>query len=80
MRARAVRCADAELSGLSRFQPSAPQVELCTSLLLVGSARRSRHVAHMPIARHAVLASSFGLRFQGERHFVSAARTRSAQR
>lgn len=30
---------------------------------------------HMPVARHAILASSFGLRFQGEGYFLTDART-----
>jgi len=30
---------------------------------------------HMPVVRHAVLASSFGLRFQGEGYFLTDART-----
>ena len=30
---------------------------------------------HMPVVRHAVIASSFGLRFQGEGYFLTDART-----
>ena len=30
---------------------------------------------HMPVARHAIIASSFGLRFQGEGYFLTDART-----
>lgn len=32
---------------------------------------------HMPVVRHAVIASSFGLRFQGEGYFLTDARTHS---
>ncbi|MEQ8660390.1 MAG: serine protease, partial [Gammaproteobacteria bacterium] len=30
---------------------------------------------HMPVVRHAVMASTFGLRFQGEGYFLTDART-----
>jgi len=52
------------------------RVEVGTSLLVVGfplGFHDSLH--HMPVVRHAVIASSFGLRFQGEGYFLTDART-----
>lgn len=52
------------------------QVEVGTSLLVVGfplGFHDSLH--HMPVVRHAIVASSFGLRFQGEGYFLTDART-----
>ena len=52
------------------------QVEVGTALLVVGfplGFHDSLH--HMPVVRHAVVASSFGLRFQGEGYFLTDART-----
>jgi S1-C subfamily serine protease len=52
------------------------QVEIGSSLLVVGfplGFHDSLH--HMPVARHAVIASSFGLRFQGQGYFLTDART-----
>lgn len=52
------------------------QVELGTSLLVVGFPLGFHDTLHhMPVARHAVVASSFGLRFQGEGYFLTDART-----
>lgn len=51
-------------------------VEVGTSLLVVGfplGFHDTRH--HMPVVRHAIAASSFGLRFQGEGYFLTDART-----
>jgi S1-C subfamily serine protease len=55
-----------------------PQVhiEVGTSLLVVGfplGFHDSLH--HMPVVRHAVIASSFGLRFKGQGYFLTDART-----
>lgn len=52
------------------------QIEVGSSLLVVGfplGFHDSLH--HMPVVRHAVVASSFGLRFQGEGYFLTDART-----
>ena len=52
------------------------QVEVGTSLLVVGFPLGFHDTLHhMPVVRHAVVASSFGLRFQGEGFFLTDART-----
>lgn len=52
------------------------QVPIGTSLLIVGFPLGFHDTLHhMPVARHAVVASSFGLRFQGEGYFLTDART-----
>jgi len=52
------------------------QVEIGTSLLVVGFPLGFHDTLHhMPVARHAVVASSFGLRFQGKGYFLTDART-----
>lgn len=51
-------------------------IEIGTSLLVVGfplGFHDTRH--HMPVVRQAIIASSFGLRFQGEGYFLTDART-----
>lgn len=51
-------------------------IEVGTSLLIVGFPLGFHDTLHhMPVARHAVIASSFGLRFQGEGYFLTDART-----
>jgi S1-C subfamily serine protease len=51
-------------------------VEVGTSLLVVAFPLGFHDTLHhMPVARHAVIASSFGLRFQGEGYFLTDART-----
>jgi hypothetical protein len=53
-----------------------PQVEVGTSLLVVGFPMGFHDTLHhMPIVRHAVNASSFGLRFGGQGYFLTDART-----
>lgn len=52
------------------------QVEVGTTLLVVGfplGFHDSLH--HMPVVRHGINASSFGLRFQGQGYFLTDART-----
>ncbi|MBK7664127.1 MAG: trypsin-like peptidase domain-containing protein [Sterolibacteriaceae bacterium] len=57
---------------LGRFD----QVEVGSSLLMVGFPLGFHDTLHhMPVVRHAVIASSFGLRFQGEGYFLTDART-----
>jgi S1-C subfamily serine protease len=54
------------------------QVEVGSALLVVGfplGFHDSLH--HMPVVRHAIVASSFGLRFQGKGYFLTDARTHS---
>lgn len=52
------------------------QVEVGTSLLVVGFPLGFHDTLHhMPVVRHAVIASSFGLRFQGQGYFLTDART-----
>lgn len=52
------------------------QIEVGTSLLVVGFPLGFHDTLHhMPVARHGVIASSFGLRFQGEGYFLTEART-----
>jgi len=55
---------------------SLDQVMVGTSLLVVGFPLGFHDTLHhMPVVRHAVVASSFGLRFQGEGYFLTDART-----
>lgn len=52
------------------------QVEVGTTLLVVGFPLGFHDTLHhMPVVRHAVNASSFGLRFQGKGYFLTDART-----
>ena len=52
------------------------QVEVGTSLLVVGFPLGFHDTLHhMPVVRHAIVASSFGLRFQGKGYFLTDART-----
>ena len=52
------------------------QVEVGTSLLVVGFPLGFHDTLHhMPVVRQAVIASSYGLRFQGKRYFLTDART-----
>ena len=51
-------------------------VEAGTSLLVVGFPLGFHDTLHhMPVVRHAIIASSFGLRFQGEGYFLTDGRT-----
>jgi hypothetical protein len=54
------------------LQPPTPEVEVGASLLVVGfplGFYDTRH--HLPVVRHAIVASSFGVRFQGEGYFLT---------
>jgi len=52
------------------------QIEVGTSLLVVGFPLGFHDTLHhMPVARQATVASSFGLRFQGKGYFLTDART-----
>ncbi len=51
-------------------------IEIGASLLIVGFPLGFHDTLHhMPVVRHSVLASSFGLRFQGQGYFLTDART-----
>jgi len=51
-------------------------VEVGSSLLVVGFPLGFHDTLHhMPVVRHAIVASSFGLRFQGQGYFLTDART-----
>lgn len=51
-------------------------IEVGTSVLIVGFPLGFYDTLHhMPVVRHAVVASSFGLRFQGQGYFLTDART-----
>ncbi len=70
-----------ETAVYSAFSPQhlyAPeeQVEVGSRLLVVGFPLGFHDTLHhMPVVRHAILASSFGLRFQGMGYFLTDART-----
>lgn len=54
----------------------ADQVEVGSSLLIVGFPLGFHDTLHhMPVVRHAIVASAFGLRFQGQGYFMTDART-----
>lgn len=56
-------------------QPSV-QTEVGSALLIVGFPLGfGDTLHHMPVVRHAILASSFGLRFKGQGYFLTDART-----
>lgn len=58
------------------LQAPSDQIEVGTSLLVVGFPLGFHdHLHHMPVVRHAIVASSFGLRFQGQGYFLTDART-----
>lgn len=57
------------------YGPTEP-IEVGSSLLIVGFPLGFHDTLHhMPVVRHAVIASSFGLRFQGLGYFLTDART-----
>lgn len=58
------------------LQSPGDRVEVGTTLLVVGFPLGFHDMLHhMPVVRQAVVASSFGLRFQGEGYFLTDART-----
>ena len=68
-------------TNLRAFTPAhlpgpADQIEVGSSLLVVGFPLGFHDTLHhMPVVRQAAIASSFGLRFQGEGYFLTDART-----
>jgi hypothetical protein len=61
---------------LEHLQQPLHDFEVGTSLLIVGFPLGFHDALHhLPVARHAVVASSFGLRFQGQGVFLTDART-----
>ena len=75
------RCALPETTVYRAFSPNhlhspSDTVEAGTPLLIVGFPLGFHDALHhMPVVRHAVVASSFGLRFQGQGYFLTDART-----
>ena len=62
--------------GPQHLLSSLDQVEVGSSLLIVGFPLGFHDALHhTPVVRHAIIASSFGLRFQGEGFFLTDART-----
>jgi hypothetical protein len=60
----------------AHLQASLEEVEVGTPLLIVGFPLGFHDTLHhLPVVRHAVVASSFGLRFQGQGYFLTDART-----
>src|SRR5271165_1296868 len=60
----------------AHLQGSLQEVEVGASLLIVGFPLGFHDALHhLPVVRHAVIASSFGLRFQGLGYFLTDART-----
>ena len=75
------RAALPEMMTYCAFTPShllrpVDRIEIGTSLLVVGFPLGFHDTLHhMPVARQAAVASSFGLRFQGQGYFLTDART-----
>lgn len=60
----------------THLQVELSQVEVGTGLLVVGFPLGFHDtVHHLPVVRHAVIASAFGIRFQGQGFFLTDART-----
>jgi len=60
----------------AQLQGSLQEVEVGSSLLIVGFPLGFHDTLHhLPVVRQAVIASSFGLRFQGQGYFLTDART-----
>ncbi len=60
----------------AHLQESLENIEVGTGLSIIGFPLGFHdELYHMPVARHAVVASSFGMRFQGKGFFLTDART-----
>ena len=67
----AIRCFTTD-----HLQSTLDEVEVGSALLVVGYPLGFHDVIyHLPVVRHAVIASSFGIRFQGQGFFLTDART-----
>jgi S1-C subfamily serine protease len=67
---------DIECFTPAHLQRSLDEVEVGSSLLVVGFPLGFHDTLHhLPVVRHAAIASSFGLRFQGQGFFLTDART-----
>ena len=61
---------------MSHLQDSLAEVEVGTGLLIVGFPLGFHDTMHhLPVVRHAVISSAFGVRFQGQGFFLTDART-----
>ncbi len=61
---------------MDHLQDSLAEVEVGTGLLIVGFPLGFHDTMHhLPVVRHAVISSSFGVRFQGQGFFLTDART-----
>jgi hypothetical protein len=57
---------------VDHLQRSLDEVEVGSSLLVVGFPLGFHDTLHhLPVVRHAIIASSFGVRFQGEGYFLT---------
>lgn len=75
---RAALAADVEIEAFTpgHLQATLDEVEVGSSLLIVGFPLGFHDTLHhLPVVRHAVIASSFGIRFQGQGFFLTDART-----
>ena len=62
--------------GPGNLQPELDSISVGTTLLLPGFPLGFYDtVHHLPVVRHAIIASSFGVRFQGQGYFLTDART-----
>lgn len=60
----------------AHLQSELSEVEVGTGLLVVGFPLGFHDTTHrLPVVRHAVIASAFGIRFQGQGYFLTDART-----
>ncbi len=60
----------------AHLQDSLDEIEVGSALLIVGFPLGFHDLLHhLPVVRHAAIASSFGLRFQGQGYFLTDART-----
>ncbi|MFI4931103.1 MAG: serine protease [Burkholderiales bacterium] len=75
-RAALPRSANLRAFNPANLQASLDDIEVGTSLLIVGFPLGFHDTLHhLPVVRQAAIASSFGLRFQGQGYFLTDART-----
>lgn len=69
-------CAHISCFTSAHLQSELSEVEVGTGLLVVGFPLGFHDTMHrLPVVRHAVIASAFGIRFQGQGYFLTDART-----